>query len=301
MRRLFTTSVFVACAVAPLTASATDVQACLGASEKGQRARSAGKLREAQNHFLVCGGEGCPGMVRKDCAQWQTEVIAMLPSVVFGAKDKQGRDMFDVSVSMDGEVLVKKLDGKSVPVDPGPHTFKFEAVNVAPVVERALVKEGEKTRVITVSFADGSAAAAGDPAPTPGDPEKPAPTRGHTIYPWIVVGAGVATMIAGTVIILTAPALPAGCNQDSNSCAKDPTGKETAEGFRNRQETAGRHDAQPVEGLIVAAAGLAAVGAGLLWHFLEPTGDRTTGLRFTPWAAPSRSGGQAGVSLGASF
>lgn len=301
MRRLFTTSVFVACAVAPLTASATDVQACLGASEKGQRARSAGKLREARDHFLVCGGEGCPGMVRKDCAQWQTEVVAMLPSVVFGAKDKQGRDMFDVSVSMDGEVLVKKLDGKSVPVDPGPHTFKFEAVNVMPVVERALVKEGEKTRVITVSFADGAGVTAGDPTPTPADPDKPSSARGHTIYPWLVVGAGAATMIAGTVIILTAPALPVGCNQDSSSCAKDPTGKETPEGFKNRQETAGRHDAQPVEGLIVAAAGLAAVGVGLLWHFLEPTGDRTTGLRFTPWASPSRGGGQAGVSLGASF
>lgn len=303
MRRLLTLSVFLTGAAAPLSAYATDVQACLAASEKGQRARSAGKLREARDHFLVCGGEGCPGMVRRDCAQWQSEVIGMLPSVVFGAKDKQGRDMFDVSVSMDGEVLVKKLDGKSVAVDPGPHTFKFEAAGVAPLVERALVKEGEKSRVITVSFAEGGTAST-DSVSTPHDPDRKPSTGGteqrHTVWPWIVVGVGAATMVAGVVIFAAAPDLPAGCNKDNQSCSKDPTGKETDAAFKKRQETAGRADAQPIEGIVVAAIGLGVVGAGLLWHFLEPTSERSTALRFTPWASPA-TGGQAGASLGASF
>ena len=57
-----------------------------------------------------------------------------------------------MTVSVDGETLVRKLDGKSLPIDPGPHTFKFETAGAPPVVERALVKEGEKTRVITVTF-----------------------------------------------------------------------------------------------------------------------------------------------------
>lgn len=303
MRRLITLSVFLMCAAAPLSAYATDVQACLAASEKGQRARSAGKLREARDHFLVCGGEGCPGMVRRDCAQWQSEVIGMLPSVVFGAKDKQGRDMFDVSVSMDGEVLVKKLDGKSVAVDPGPHTFRFEAAGLGPLVERALVKEGEKSRVITVSFAEGGAGS-GDAVTPPRDPDGKPPTgdgaRGHTVWPWLVVGLGAATMVAGVVILATAPAFPAGCSKDNKSCAKDPTGKETEAAFKTRQETAGRAEAQPVEGILVAAIGLGVLGAGLLWHFLEPTGERSTALRFTPWASPV-AGGQAGASFGASF
>lgn len=155
LHRYLALSVLLASGLASSRASA-DVQACLGASEKGQRARTAGKLREAREQFLLCSSDGCPAMVRRDCAQWQSEVIATLPSIVLGAKDRGGRDLFDVTVSVDGEPLVKKLDGKSLPIDPGPHTFKFEMAGAPPVIERALVKEGEKTRVITVTFAIGT-------------------------------------------------------------------------------------------------------------------------------------------------
>src|SRR5690242_7791136 len=92
-------------------ASATEVQACLASSEKGQRARANGKLREARESFLVCGNESCPAIVRRDCAQWTSELTTALPTIVFGAKDKSGRDLFDVTVSMDGEQVVQKLDG----------------------------------------------------------------------------------------------------------------------------------------------------------------------------------------------
>jgi hypothetical protein len=300
VRRLLGVSVVLASVLAPLRASA-DVQACLAASEKGQRARGAGKLREARDQFLACGTEGCPAMVRRDCAQWQGEVIGMLPSVVFGAKDKGGRDLFDVTVSMDGETLLRKLDGKSVAVDPGPHTFKFESAGAAPVIERALVKEGEKTRVITVTFQDVGTAAPGTPTEGAGndaDRGRQAPTSegGHTVFPWIVVGLGVATTAVGLVVILTSPSLPAGCTQATKTCQRNPG--ETASDFAKRQEDAGRSEVQPTEGLIIGGIGLAVVAGGLLWHFLEPSGaDKTGALRFTPFAGP----GSAGGSLGASF
>ena len=308
-RRLIALTLVATATLAPLRASA-DVQACLAASEKGQRARSAGKLREARDQFLVCGNEGCPAMVRRDCAQWQGEVISILPSVVFGAKDKGGRDLFDVTVSMDGETLVRKLDGKSVPVDPGPHTFKFEIPGSPPVVERALVKEGEKTRVITVTFDGGAGAAAaggsaGEGAPGPdGDRgSKPggASEGGHTVFPWIVVGVGVATMAAGIVVILTSPSLPLGCNEQTKTCTRG-TGESPAD-FAKRQEDAGRSEAQPTEGLVIGAIGLGVAAGGLLWHFLEPSRtERSGSVRFTPWASPgSPAGAAAGGVLSASF
>lgn len=284
--------------LASMEASATDVQTCLGASEKGQRARAAGKLREARDQFLVCGGEGCPPIVRRDCAQWQGEIINILPGVVFGAKDKQGRDLFDVTVSMDGELLVKKLDGKSVPIDPGPHTFKFEMAGSPPVIERALVKEGERARVITATFAEGAGGATtGDGTPANGDTGNKAASseQGHTVLPWIVVGVGAATVVAGVVILVTAPSLPEGCSQDSKTCAKI-TGESNAS-FSKRQEDAGRSESQPTQGLVVGAIGLAIVGGGLLWHFLEPTGERSGSLRFTPWVTRET----AGAGFGASF
>lgn len=291
----------LASTLAALPASA-DVQACLAASEKGQRARSAGRLREARELFLVCGNEGCPAMVRRDCAQWQSEIIAMLPSLVFGAKDKQGRDLFDVTVSMDGETLVRKLDGKSVNVDPGPHTFTFELVGATPVVERALVKEGEKTRVLTVTFNDGASSSASTEAGSAPGTEPDHGVRssssagGHTVYPWIVVGLGAATMIAGAVVLLTAPALPSGCDSVTKTCVRTPN--ESAADFATRQEDAGRSEAQPTDGLIVGAVGLAVVAGGLLWHFLEPTGEARTGaLQLTPWASHASAGGSLRLSF----
>ncbi|MDB4934485.1 MAG: hypothetical protein JWP87_1457 [Labilithrix sp.] len=299
VRTLLGLSIVVASVLAPLRASA-DVQACLAASEKGQRGRAAGKLREARDQFLFCGSEGCPAMVRRDCAQWQGEVIGMLPSVVFGAKDKGGRDLFDVTVSMDGETLVRKLDGKSVAVDPGPHTFKFESAGAAPAIERALVKEGEKTRVITVTFPDvGTAVVAEGPHGEGGDRgRQTAGTSegGHTVFPWIVVGVGVATVAAGVIVIATSPAFPAGCIQATQTCRR--ADNESDSDFAKRQKDAARAEGQPIEGLIIGAVGLGVAAGGLLWHFLEPTGSERTGaLRFTPWAGPASAGGMVGASF----
>ncbi len=292
VRRVVAFSLVLGVTLASARAHATDIAACLTASEKGQRARTAGKLREARGQFLVCGSDGCPAIVRRDCAQWQVELISLMPSVVFGAKDKRGRDLFDVIVTMDGEALLTKLDGKAVAVDPGPHTFKFEMPGQTPVVERALVKEGEKTRVVAVTFGpeipDGGAA---DPSKNsaPNDEHaKPAEDRGHTALPWVVVGIGAATVVTGLVIVLTAPKLPTGCNDTTLTCVRTPGVSD--ENFARAQDQAGRADSQPRLGLIVGGVGLAVAAGGLLWHFLEPTGPRRSALRVSPWASPGSSG-----------
>src|SRR5688572_19314060 len=119
-------------------ALADNQSACIAAAGKGQAARKAGKLREARDNFIICGAESCPALVRHDCAQWNAELVPTLPTVVFGARDRSGRDLFDVTVSMDGEILVKQLDGKSVAVDPGKHTFRFDVAGLPSMNEVAL-------------------------------------------------------------------------------------------------------------------------------------------------------------------
>lgn len=298
MRSLLALVLGSAALLTPLHASATDVDACLAASERGQRARAAGKLREARDQFLVCSADACPALVRKDCGQWQGELAASMPTVVFGAKDKQGRDLFDVSVAMDGQPLQKKLDGKSVSVDPGPHTFTFETAGSASVAEKVLVKEGERARVISVTFggAGASSGAAGSPsAHGERDQGTESGGRGHTVWPWLVVGAGVVTAAVGVVLIVTTPAFPAGCDADLKMCVRTAT--DTDASFRDRQEEAGRHDTQPVTGAVVAGAGGLLVVGGLLWHFLEPTGGGNSALRVSPWTSAQSTG----VSLGGTF
>jgi hypothetical protein len=292
--------------LAPAPAHA-DVQSCVAASEKGQRARASGKLREAREQFVVCGADSCPALVRKDCIHWNGEIAASLPTVVFGAHDHQGRDLFDVTVSMDGEVLVKKLDGKSVTIDPGKHTFRFETSGLPSVTEVALVKEGERARVLNVTFdspppppTPAATSTTTTTAPTSGDSDKGAGTKddGHTPYPWIIVGIGAAAVAVGAAIALTAPSRPGNCDPVKQTCHR--TDGESDDQFRQDQQRAGTSDSQPILGLAVAGVGAALVAAGLLWHFFEPTGEshsKSAGLRVAPWT----SGKSSGLTLGARF
>ena len=283
MRRLALAAVFFFYA----TPAQADMAACIDASEKGQQARKAGHLREAREKFLVCGAETCPALVKKDCAVWQTELAAMLPTVTFGAKDDSGKDLFDVTISMDDVVLTKKLDGKAVTIDPGPHTFKFETEGHPAVVQRTLVKEGERSRVIDVKFVP--------PAHTDDRPELVLGVREHTLPPWIVVGVGGAAAVVGVIVLAASPSRPANCDKSTTSCTR--LAGETDADFKSDQDKAGTADSQPTLGAVLLVAGLAVVGGGLLWHFLEPTGPVTKGLRVTPWT----TGQSTGLTLGGRF
>jgi hypothetical protein len=282
-----------------------DVQACLNAAEKGQKAQKAGKLREARDQFLICGADSCPSLVRHDCNHWNGDIANALPTVVFGARDKQGRDLFDVTVSMDGEVLVKKLDGKSVTVDPGKHTFRFELSGLPAVTEPVVIKEGERSRSIAVTF-DSPTPPPTPPVPTAtatpatssttdGDKNNPPPKEeGHTPYPWIVVGLGLVAVVAGGAIYLTSPGRPGNCSAVTKTCQKYPSTESDAQFAQDRQK-AGTADSQPVLGFGIAGVGAAITLAGLLWHFLEPTGDAKapasqSTLRFSPWATAHSQG-----------
>src|SRR5208282_6086778 len=74
-------------------AFADDKQDCIAESEAGQDKKLRGNLREAREQLLICARDVCPAIVRQDCTQWLTEIIAALPSVVVGARDWQGHDL----------------------------------------------------------------------------------------------------------------------------------------------------------------------------------------------------------------
>jgi hypothetical protein len=139
---------------------------------------------------------------------------------------------------------------------------------------------------------------AAQPPPSAAPTAPPAEVREHTIPPWIVVGAGGVAVIAGIVVVATAPSAPAGCDASSETCTKVPG--ETPAAFSKRQEEAGRAKNQPVYGGIVIGGGAALVVGGLLWHFLEPTGP-VEKASAKPKLTPQVSPGYAGLSLGGSF
>jgi hypothetical protein len=125
-RKLVSSAALLAGLSLSFHAAADDKQACVAASEKAQQLRSAGKLGEARDQLNICGRSECPKLIQQDCTQWMSEVLANMPSVVPGAKDRKGRDLVDVRLSVDGKVATEMLDGKALVLDPGVHTFLFE-------------------------------------------------------------------------------------------------------------------------------------------------------------------------------
>lgn len=122
--------------------------------------------------------------------------------------------------------------------------------------------------------------------------------RGHTPYPWILVGVGGVGVAIGVVIIATTPDLPTGCNKQTSVCERLPPGTETEQAYKDRQSQAGNSQVQPRNGGIVAGIGGALVITGLLWHILEPTGPAETGK---PRLRPDGGPGYAGLSFGGTF
>ena len=161
---------------------------CADAYRGAQLQMRNGALRRARESLLVCVSDKCPSVLQPDCLRWLTEVEAATPTMAFAAKGVDGKDVTDVRVTMDGQPLREALDGKAVPVDPGTHTLRFEHGGETPIDQQIVVREGEKSRVVTVSWAKAAAAsAAGSDGAA-----APAPTS-HTAA-WVFGGIGAASL-----------------------------------------------------------------------------------------------------------
>ena len=190
----------------PALASAQGGAACVKAYEKGIDARERGALRAARAHFVTCAADACPKAMRVDCARWLDEVDASLPSIVVGAKDARGNDLFDLRVKVDGEPVEDVQAGRPLVLDPGPHVVHFER-GKAPALEsqdvKVLLRTGEHNRAVIATMAapaEGGTDIGIGPRPPP-----PASTSsgGPPAATWIFGGVGVVGLgLFGTFAIL---------------------------------------------------------------------------------------------------
>lgn len=183
---------------APVRAvAADDKQACIAASERAQQLRADGKLGASREQLLFCARDVCPGVVRKDCARWLGEVEEALPTIVLGARDGEGHDITAVKVYVDDKVFAPKLEGKAQSIDPGTHVLKFERDSGEVVTETVLVREGEKNRIVTVTFASPKPEASPQTTPSTTD-TPPAATppvaRDSRTAAWVLSGVGVVAL-----------------------------------------------------------------------------------------------------------
>ncbi|MGD0530181.1 MAG: hypothetical protein ABSE49_33915 [Polyangiaceae bacterium] len=165
---------------------------CLAANESSISHRNEHKLREARAQLLVCAAASCPGEVRNACLRRATAVNAAMPTIVFEAKDGLGNDLTAVSVSMDGQRLLDKLDGIAMELDPGPHQLTFEMTGRPAITRTIVLNEGEKDRREQVVFANAEEPPKMVPvepppaqAPAPPVAPLPVPPPAAPAAPWV--------------------------------------------------------------------------------------------------------------------
>ncbi len=179
--------------------------ACVAAAEKAQGQRDLGQYTSARQALLVCSRESCPGVIQQDCQRWLVEVERSTPTVVISARDAEGRDVGAVRVRVDGALLIERLDGKPMPIDPGEHVFRYEVAGRAPLEEKVIISAGERDRLLRVRLGEGTSGAR--PAVDPGDRLAPAlappPLRasggGRRTAGLVVGGIGVVALGVGAV------------------------------------------------------------------------------------------------------
>lgn len=282
----------------PSTAQA-DAQACIAAAEEGQRLRDAGSYRRARQRFIACAAEECPGEIRKRCVAWLGEVETLMPSIVFTAH-AQGKEVSDVRVSVDGEVVTEHIDGRPVFLDPGEHRFRFERPGETAIDTTAVVLAGEKQRLIDIRFGPEpvQTSESGAPAATTTATPAPAPTLPTRSPSASSRNLGYALGAAGLVGVLAGVVFDAWGYVILQQCNADPTCTRAHE----RAEVEWRF----VTGDVLLGAGvLCGVAAWLVW-------PRDTATRAGPQAPATGSGprlrlgfvpepGGAGFDLNAAF
>jgi hypothetical protein len=133
-------------------AHADDEEACVASSERALAAVHRQSLLEARSALVACTAAGCPDIVRSSCQRRLVEVNAAIPAVVFEMKDAAGNDLAGVQISVDGSPLEAHADGAPVVLDPGKHSFRFQAAGRPTLQKEFVLRQGERDRRERILF-----------------------------------------------------------------------------------------------------------------------------------------------------
>ncbi len=237
----------------PSAFAANSKTECVAASEKAQQLKDDRKLIQAREQFLACAQNACPAAVKKDCADQVADLDKRTPSVVFRAKDKNGQDLVAVHVTGDGAALTEQLDGRAIPLDPGVHTFRFEAAGNDAIEQKIVLAEGEHNRAVLAQFGHPDAT----PPPTTAAPAK----KGVPVGAFILGGVGLVSM--GVAPIFYAMGLSQK-STDQTTCAP-PSGPGCSSSEINSIQT------KLIIGDVFMFGGAALLAGGIIWTIVHYT------------------------------
>jgi hypothetical protein len=222
--------VFITLFTATITlhARADETQACIDASDKGQILRIDKRLLDARDQFALCARQQCPGAIREACVRWLDEAQRSISAIAFVIKDDVGNDVSPVSVNVDGVIVAERYDGTALVLDPGEHTFRFDAAGKATLEKRFRLTQGERERQERIVFES--------PARAPAESARSVDTESHASpgalrsAGLVVVGTGLVGIAMGSVFGLRAIAKNDGAHCDANNVCVDPQARRDAQG-----------------------------------------------------------------------
>lgn len=173
--------------------------ACISAYEQTQTLRKDGKPLAAKAQAAVCARDACPALLTKDCTKWLSELEAIIPTVMLDPRTPAGGLRADVRVKVDGAAIGDKARLEPIAVEPGSHTFVFEAEGAAPVERTVVIRDGEKNKKISVTM-------------TPAEPK--AGDRPIPLGVWIFGGVSVVALATSAVFAIDG----LGKKSDLDSC-----------------------------------------------------------------------------------
>jgi hypothetical protein len=245
---------------------------CISAYEQTQTLRKDGKPLAAKGQALVCAREACPALLTKDCTKWLSELDAVIPTVVLDPRTPAGGLRTDVRVKVDGVTVSEKLDLKPLALEPGSHSFVFEAEGAAPAERTLLLREGEKNKKVTMTLSPAADAKAG---------ARPVP-----LGVWLFGGASVVALATSAVFAIDGLGKKSDLDGCKPRCAPaDVDAMSSSFTFAD----------------VALGAGVMAGAAAVYLFLTRPSAEGSPGatsaarLRPAPYAAPLDGGGAFGV------
>jgi hypothetical protein len=278
----------------PAHADDDPMAACIASSDRGLDLRKQGKLLEARGVLVACASAGCGPAISAVCERRVAEINALMPSVIFLPRDSAGRDVVGVTMSIDGASERVPLDGRPIAIDPGPHTFRFQAAGQSPVDRSFVIAEGARNRQEPIDLSPVAPPPAAPVSRAPPAAAGPSETGSRT-GAWVVGTVGVVGVVAGSVLGALAIAEASASRSDCESSAF----------CSNRNNAVNEHNTAAAEGtastIAFAAGGAALVVAAYL--FLVPSGSSRSstgsvqGSDLSLRLEPSFASQSAGLSL----
>jgi hypothetical protein len=137
---------------AGLAAPKVTAQSCTAAYKSAVKAQQASHLQEAQKWFAACSQQACGTLIRRECLLSYDQITADIPTIVPVVTTVTGEPVLDVKVTMDGALLASKIDGRALPVDPGPHEFTF-ITHAGSATQKVVILQGQRNRPIAMALA----------------------------------------------------------------------------------------------------------------------------------------------------